>query len=203
MTVARVLSHPRPTVHSIWPCGSSVGRKTSLLLSSPNAERFIRMKCMFGQAMLISEISGTAASAASPIRYRLSYALAGSVRKHFQHRVEDLVVGRRIARRLARPFPGSDHCCRAHPVAGRRDRRIGIPNVVLPTRLRRLHEGEAVDAGRHGRGTAADLRDFHHRLAVAVEHETVWMRLAAETEPAPFGLVRGDRNRRYLRICVE
>ena len=40
--------HPRPTVHSIWPCGSSVGRKTSLLLSSPNAERFIRMKCMFG-----------------------------------------------------------------------------------------------------------------------------------------------------------
>ena len=60
--------YPRPTVHSIWPCGSSVGRNTSLLLSSPNAERFIRMKCMFGQAMLISEISGTAASAASPIR---------------------------------------------------------------------------------------------------------------------------------------
>src|SRR5207302_7162108 len=56
------LRHPRPTVHSIWPCGSSVGRKTSLLLSSPNADRFIRMKCMFGQAMLISEISGTAAS---------------------------------------------------------------------------------------------------------------------------------------------
>src|ERR1700687_1838393 len=68
--------HPRPTVHSIWPCGSSVGRKTSLLLSSPNAERFIRMKCMFGHAMLISEISDTAASAASPILYRLSCTLA-------------------------------------------------------------------------------------------------------------------------------
>ena len=33
------------------------------------------MKCMFGQAMLISEISGTAASAASPMRYRLSCTL--------------------------------------------------------------------------------------------------------------------------------
>ena len=65
---ARGLGYPRPTVHSIWPCGSSVGRNTSLLLSSPNADRFIGMKCMFGQAMLISEISGTAASAASPIR---------------------------------------------------------------------------------------------------------------------------------------
>jgi len=54
-----------------------VGRqKTSLLLSSPNAERFIGIKCMLGQAMLISEISGTAASAASPIRYRLSCTLA-------------------------------------------------------------------------------------------------------------------------------
>ena len=68
--------YPRPTVHSIWPCGSSVGRNTSLLLSSPNAERFIRMKWMFGQAMLISEISGTAASTASPIRYRLSCTLS-------------------------------------------------------------------------------------------------------------------------------
>ena len=31
---------------------------------------------MFGQAMLISEISGTADSAASPILYRLSCTLA-------------------------------------------------------------------------------------------------------------------------------
>jgi hypothetical protein len=67
---------PRPTVHSIWPCGSSVGRNTSLLLSRPNAERFIRIKWMFGHAMLISDISGTEASAASPIRYRLSCTLA-------------------------------------------------------------------------------------------------------------------------------
>src|SRR3981081_770791 len=67
--------HPRPTVHSIWPCGSAVGRKTTWLFLTPKAERFIRMKCMFGHAMLISEISGTAASAASPIRYRLSCTL--------------------------------------------------------------------------------------------------------------------------------
>ena len=43
----------RPTVHSICPCGSSVGRNTALLLSSPNGDMFIKMKCMFGHAMLI------------------------------------------------------------------------------------------------------------------------------------------------------
>ena len=47
----------------------------------------------------------------------------------------------------------------------------------------------------HRRGRACRV-DLHGRLAVAVEHEAVRMRLAAEREPRPFGLVCGDRNRR-------
>ena len=131
------------------------------------------------------------------------HALAVGHRKHFQHGVEDLLVGRGIARGLARPVPRCHHAGRAHPVRGRRDRGVGIPDVILPAGLRRFHERKAVDAGRHRRRAATDRRHFHGGFAVAVEHETMRMRRAAKTEPAPFGLMHRERDGGDLRIGVE
>ena len=83
-----------------------------------------------------------------------------------------------------------------HVAAATKSIRVGSGGVMLPNHAplvvaEQFGTLEALYPGRIDLGLGrAPGGDFHERLAIAVEHKAVRMRLAAETQTTPLGLVR-------------